>query len=278
MEVFGAAAATFIARFISGFISLTLLIKGKHGVRISWKGMKPHKPTLHLISKIGFPSGVGQSISSLGFAVIQGSINSFGPVVIAAMGVGNRIQSLFHMPSQGISQGVSILAGKKLGSNEPKEAQKVVNTGLLLIGVMISIGMALVLIFGKWVIIFFVNDPLVIEEGTVMFMFTAPSVVIFALFTVMLGAFQAGGQTKDIMTMNITRLWGLRVPLVYLIPALFSVGSHGIYMAMLASNVITTIWACYVFRKGRWKVNLIEETEKRASGVHNRKKRVQFLS
>ncbi len=113
MEVFGAAAATFIARFISGFISLTLLIKGKHGVRISWKGMKPHKPTLHLISKIGFPSGVGQSISSLGFAVIQGSINSFGPVVIAAMGVGNRIQSLFHMPSQGISQGVSILAGKK---------------------------------------------------------------------------------------------------------------------------------------------------------------------
>lgn len=138
--------------------------------------------------------------------------------------------------------------------------------------------MALVLIFGKWVIIFFVNDPLVIEEGTVMFMFTAPSVVIFALFTVMLGAFQAGGQTKDIMAMNITRLWGLRVPLVYLIPALFSVGSHGIYMAMLASNVITTIWACYVFRKGRWKVNLIEETDKRASGVHNRKKRVQFLS
>ncbi len=41
-----------------------------------------------------------------------------------------------------------------------------------------------------------------------MFMFTAPSVVIFALFTVMLGAFQAGGQTKDIMAMNITRAMG----------------------------------------------------------------------
>lgn len=278
MEVFGAAVATFIARFISGFISLILLIRGKNNVRLSWRGMKPHLSTLRLISKIGFPSGVGQSISSLGFAVIQGSINSFGPVVIAAMGVGNRIQSLFHMPSQGISQGVSILAGKKLGSNEPKEAQKVVNTGLLLIGILISIGMSFVLIFGKWVIIFFVNDPLVIQEGTIMFRFTAPSVVIFALFTVMLGAFQAGGQTKDIMVMNVTRLWALRVPLVYLIPTLFAVGSHGIYMAMLLSNIVTTMWAIFVFKKGDWKVNLMEEDSKERLGVHKNKKRVQFLS
>ena len=104
------------------------------------------------------------------------------------------------------------------------------------------------------------------------------SVVIFALFTVMLGAFQAGGQTKDIMVMNVTRLWVLRVPLVYLIPALFAVGSHGIYMAMLASNIITTIWAYFTFRTGKWKVNLMEDESITASGVHKGKKRVQFLS
>ncbi len=262
MEVFGAALATFLARMLSGLLALILLIKGKRGIRISLLKMRPHNPTLHLIAKIGLPSSIGQSISSLGFAVIQGSINSFGPVVIAAMGVGNRIQSFFHMPSQGISQGVSILAGNKLGNNEPDEAQKVVNTGLLLIGIFISIGMTLVLIFGKWVIIFFVDDPLVIKEGTFMFYITAPSVVIFSLFTILLGAFQAGGRTKDIMAMNVTRLWGLRVPLVYLIPAIFVIGSHGIYIAMLMSNVIITIWALHTFRKGLWKNNIIEEKSK----------------
>ncbi|NCB01978.1 MAG: MATE family efflux transporter [Spirochaetia bacterium] len=258
LQVFGAAIATFIARLISGLISLLLLIKGKDGVRISFASCKPHFPTLKTISRIGFPSSIGQSISSLGFAVIQGSINSFGPVVIAAMGVGNRIQSFFQMPAQGVSQGVSILAGNKLGKNEPKEAQKVVTTGLLLIGVLITIGMSFVVIFGKWIIIFFVNDPLVIKEGTIMFYITAPSVVVFSIFTVLLGAFQAGGKTKDMMAMNVARLWGLRVPLVFLIPTIFAVGSHGIYIAMLISNIVATMWAVFTYRTGKWKVNLIE--------------------
>lgn len=80
------------------------------------------------------------------------------------------------------------------------------------------------------------------------------------------------------MAMNVTRLWGLRVPLVYLIPMLFAVGSHGIYMAMLMSNIVTTIWAFFVFRTGKWKVNLMEGETEIVSGVHKRKKRVQFLS
>jgi Na+-driven multidrug efflux pump len=172
------------------------------------------------------------------------------------------------MPTQGISQGVSILAGKKLGNNDGKEAQKVVNTGLLLIGISISIGMTCVMVFGKWVIIFFVNDPSVIAEGSTMFYFTAPSVIVFSLFTVIMGAFQAGGKTKAMMGMNITRLWFIRVPLVYLLPTLFAVGSKGIYMAMLASNVFVTIWAIIVFRKGTWKVNIIEEKPLSISSVH----------
>ncbi|MGD8113814.1 MAG: MATE family efflux transporter, partial [Sphaerochaetaceae bacterium] len=89
LEVFGAAMATFIARTISGSISLILLLKMNKGIKISLRLMKPHGRTLSLMTKIGLPAAIGQSISALGFAVIQGAVNTFGPVVIASMGVGN---------------------------------------------------------------------------------------------------------------------------------------------------------------------------------------------
>ncbi|NLA93427.1 MAG: MATE family efflux transporter [Spirochaetales bacterium] len=256
LEVAGAAWATLLARLVSCSISFYILFKGSKGVKVRPSLFKPHKPTLTLMAKIGLPAALGQSLSSLGFAVIQGVINFFGPAVIAAVGVGNRVQSIFNMPGQGISQGVAIMVGKKLGEEEPKEAEEVVRIGLWLIGIFIAIGMTLVLIYGRYIIIFFVNDPEVIAYGLEMFRFTTISVFFFSLYTVALGAFQGGGRTRSIMTLNLVRLWGLRVPLSYLLPLVFNMGTNGIWIGMLASNVLTTIWAFILYKRGSWKVTL----------------------
>ncbi len=256
LEVAGAAWATLLARLVSCSISFYILFKGSKGVKVRPSLFKPHKPTLTLMAKIGLPAALGQSLSSLGFAVIQGVINFFGPAVIAAVGVGNRVQSIFNMPGQGISQGVAIMVGKKLGEEEPKEAEEVVRIGLWLIGIFIAIGMTLVLIYGRYIIIFFVNDPEVIAYGLEMFRFTTISVFFFSLYTVALGAFQGGGRTRSIMTLNLVRLWGLRVPLSYILPLVFNMGTNGIWIGMLASNVLTTIWAFILYKRGSWKVTL----------------------
>lgn len=256
MEVAGAAWATFIARLVSCGVSFYILFKGSKGVKVRPSLFKPHKPTLSLMTKIGLPAAFGQSLSSLGFAVIQGVVNSFGPAVIAAFGVGNRVQSIFNMPGQGISQGVAIMVGKKLGEKESKEAEEVVRIGLWLIGIFIAIGMTLVLIYGRYIIIFFVNDSEVVAYGLEMFRFTTISVFFFSLYTVLLGAFQGGGRTRSIMALNLVRLWGLRVPLSYILPLAFNMGTNGIWIGMLTSNVVVTIWSFILYKRGSWKVTL----------------------
>jgi Na+-driven multidrug efflux pump len=183
-------------------------------------------------------------------------VNSFGPAVIAAFGIGNRIQSVFHMPAYGISQGVAILVGKKLGEGDPDGAASIAKRGMLISGVFISVGMTLVLIFGRHVILFFVNDTEVVHHGVRMFWYTAPSVVFFAFYTIVLGAFQGGGETRPVMTMNLVRLWALRVPLCSVLPLLFGLGSQGIWLGMLLSNTIVALWSLYLFRRGSWKVSL----------------------
>lgn len=256
MEVAGAAWATFIARMISCSISMFILFGGYKGICVRLSMMRPHWPTLRLMTRIGLPASLGQSLSSLGFAVIQGVVNSFGPAVIAAVGVGNRVQSIFIMPAQGISQGVAILVGKKLGEVDTDGAESVAKRGIWIIAVFITLGMGMVLIFGKYVIMFFVNDAEVVQHGVEMFKYTTVSVIFFAIYNVTLGAFQGGGMTRPIMVLNIVRLWVIRVPLTNILPFALGWGTQGIWISMLTSNVLVSIWAMYLFKKDSWKVTL----------------------
>jgi len=256
MGVSGAAWATFIARMLSCGISVSILFRGFKKVQVRKEFLKPDKPTLTMMGKIGLPAAFGQSVSSLGFAVIQQVVNSFGAATIAAFGIGNRIQALFNMPAQGISQGTAVLVGKNLGSKNDNDAQKSVMIALLISGVFITVGMSLVVIFGPSVIRFFVDDSEVVAQGVVMFRYTTTGVILFALMTVILGAFQGGGVTKPIMYLNIFRLWVLRVPLSYSLAYIFKLGPTSIWVAMLVSNLVVAFWGFILFLKGKWKVSL----------------------
>jgi Na+-driven multidrug efflux pump len=90
-----------------------------------------------------------------------------------------------------------------------------------------------------------------------MFRYTSLGIVCFALFTVVLGAFQGGGVTKPVMVLNLIRLWIIRVPLSYLLPLIFKMGPKGIWIAMLASNLIVGSWAFILFFKGSWKSKIV---------------------
>lgn len=251
LEVAGAAYATMIARFISATVSVIILFSGRKGIKVSFKNMQPDRAILSKIFKIGFPSAVGQAISNLGFAVIQGVTNSFGPAVIAAFGIGNKITNFFTMPAMGISQGVQVLASRKLGEGNNKEASKVVKTALIAIGIFITVGMVLCMVQGDIVMRFFVDDDEVIFYGQQFFNVVTFSVIVFGLYTVITGAFNAGGKTKYTMWANILRLWGVRVPFAYILPIFF--GTYGLWFAMFSSNVIAFLFIIYPFIKGKWK-------------------------
>ncbi len=260
MGVAGAAWATVISRSVASFIDMYLLGSGRLSIRLRFSTIKPDKKAWGLIMSIGLPSSIGQGVSALGFTTLQGIVNTFGPAVIAAFGVGGRIIALFNMPAQGLSQATAVLVGQNLGAKRPDRAVRVVRYGLMTTAVFITLGMTLSFFYGNLLVRFFVDDPEVIFYGATLFRIVSISVVFFALYTVLIGAFQGGGDTKPIMVIQITRLWLIRVPVAFFLSMTLHMGPDGIWWGMFASNFIVAIAVWLLYRTGRWKYRLNPDT------------------
>ena len=257
LEVAGAAYATVFSRLVASIVALSILVRGRRGIRLQLRHMKPDWHAIKRLASIGLPASIGQGLSAFGFTVLQGVVNTFGTAVVAAFGIGNRIVGLFNMPALGFSQATTALVGQRLGAKRKDQAVTVVKQSVITIAIFIVSGMTLTFFFGSSFIRFFVSDPEVVQHGATMFRIISMSVVLFALFTVTIGAFQGGGDTKPVMFLNIGRLWGLRLPVAYLLAIVLNWGPDGIWWSIFFSNLVTATAGFLVLRRGRWlsKIN-----------------------
>ncbi len=252
LGVEGAAWATVLSRAAGSVIALKILISGKQGMKLRRRHMKLEAKAVRLILRIGIPASLGQGISGLGFIVMQGVVNSFGTSVIAAFGVAGRIIGFFNMPAMGMGRATAVLVGQNLGAGDSAKAVAAVKTAALSIFVFITIGMTFTFFRGNSFVRFFIDDPEVIAHGTALFRIVSVSVVFFALFTVITGAFQGGGDTKPVMLLNFARLWVLRLPAAYLGVFLFPGRPESIWWAMFISNVGVAAAGFMLLRRGKW--------------------------
>jgi len=259
MGVAGAALATLLTRGLASAVGLYLFFSGKKAIHIKPLHLKPNAKIAGLIFKIGIPSAIGFSGSSLGFIVLMGIVNRFGTPVVSAYGIVMRVIHFFMMPAMGISAAVTAIVGQNLGAGNVQRAKKAIAKGMSTILWIIIPGVILVTIFGKQLTRLFIpGDALIHHIGQVMFYITPASLIFFGLSTVLQGAFQGSGHTVPIMVTNIARIWLFRIPPVYLLAIVVLGGpsdinaSVGIWWGMLISNVIEFFFLLAWFRRGSW--------------------------
>jgi len=260
MEVAGAAYATVLCKGIAAVAGLAILIRGRRGMKLRLRNMRPDPATARRFVDIGLPASLGQGFSAFGFTVLQGVVNSFGAAVVAAFGVGNRIINMFIMPAGGMSRATAALVGQSLGAKDRRTAIKVVRMAGGTILAFIGIAMFLLFFWGSSFVRFFVDEPEVVAHGAVLFRIVSPSVVLFALYMVIVGAFEGGGDTKPVMFLHAGRLWGVRVPLAFGLAVGLGLGPPGIWIAMLASNLVVAVIGFGLLKSGRWTRKIDPDT------------------
>lgn len=273
MEIYGAGYATLIARISASILAVWFLYSRNRILIPHVSDLKPRLKLMLTILKIAIPASVSQSITSFGFILLQGFVNTFGTVVMSAYSICNRMIGFFMMPAMGISNALATIVGQNLGAENVTRAKHSFHIALIAVLGFLGAGGIILFTSGTYLTQFFINDPEVVAIGHTMFKIVSPASVVFGIVFVLWGVFNGSGYTLPVMVINITRLWVLRIPLTYIISGkaaeilerynvimpgfmnsviLDSEPYNSLWYAMLISNIVTAFLGIYLYVKGKW--------------------------
>ena len=239
LGVRGAALATTIATITVMPVAIYLLFKPKTGISISFDYFKLERKSSSAIITTALPAAVGQSITAIGFAVLNTFIFSYGIETTTAFGIGNRISSIFLHPVMAIGTVMAAYIGQNIGSLNPERAKQTFRKGLVLSIGLMAIGSLIGLFVREPMAKWFLDpsDPAFDLSVTYMF-FLFIGLPLMAVFQSFIGVFNGTGRTIFTFLIGVTRLWVIRIPLLLAFTYFTALGSSGIWYAMLISNFI----------------------------------------
>ena len=141
----GAAVASIFTQAISAAVGIGILFRGKMGISIHLREMKPDFKSIKKLFELGLPAGLDQSTRAGAMTVMVMLVTGFGSEVVAAYGVGARILALVIIPALGFSIATTSLVGQNIGANQLERAEAIGNMsskiaffGLTAIGLLFS--------------------------------------------------------------------------------------------------------------------------------------------
>ena len=114
----GAAWATVTSQGIAGMGILMYTLAAMSKVLPEKKHRKIHRKLLHYIAGYSVLTCVQQSVMNFGILMIQGLVNSFGTVIMAAFAAAVKIDTLAYMPAQEFGNAFFIFTAQNHGAGK----------------------------------------------------------------------------------------------------------------------------------------------------------------
>lgn len=253
MGVLGAAVATVISKVIVIPFVIYILFNDANYVTCSLK----EKLSFDIFKEIvivGIPASLAQFLSSFGFVLMNKSIVAYGSIAISAYGLGNKVTDLFYIPIYAFGGALAPFIGQNIGAKNSERAKQCYKEATILTLLTSIIVMILGFVSAKYLVLFFVsNASQELMDLTIEYCFYVTMTIFFmGWFQNIHGVFSGAGKTKLILYLSTFRLWGLRLPMIYIFYNFTNLGPTGIWWSMVISNLITCIVGQYFYNKYEW--------------------------
>ena len=169
-------------------------------------------------------------------------------VDVSGVATGSTLLSTLTMIITGLSMGITILVGEKIGQREPIEAGKVIGCGICLFAIFAGI-LTLFMVCGAEMLAHLLHAPTEAFEQTVMYIKVCGIGAIFSVSYNVLGAIFRG--IGDAKTPLITVLIACIVNIVgdLLLVAVFHLGALGAAIATVAAQAVSVLVSLVFIRK-----------------------------
>ena len=233
MGVAGAAQATVIAQYLSGLgIMLYTLVRYKQ-VHAIWKISYLKKERISEIISFSMLTCIQQSVMNLGILMVQGLVNSFGTVVMAAFAAAVKIDAFAYMPVQDFGNAFSTFIAQNYGAKEKKRIQQGLKSAVRISAIFCVVISVLVFVFAKPLMMIFVDagETDIIMEGVRYLRIEGAFYTGIGWLFLLYGLYRALGRPGMSVVLTIFSL-GTRVALAYILSAIPEIGVIGIWWSV----------------------------------------------
>ena len=164
----GAAVATVIAQGTAASGILLYTYKIRPELRLHREDMRFDRSSLREITSFSTLTCVQQSVMNFGILMVQGLVNSFGTVVMAAFAAAVKIDSFAYMPVQEFGNAFSTFIAQNFGARKGDRIRRGVRSAFLITIVFSLIISLLVFFFAKPLMLIFVrpDEAEILRIGT----------------------------------------------------------------------------------------------------------------
>lgn len=216
MGLAGAAIATVISQFIGAFIVGYFCINKEKDIKIDLRYMKPDLNIIKDIYKVGIPSIVMISITSITIFSLNKILAKFSITAVALLGIYAKLQSFIFMPVFGLNNGIIPIVAYNYGAGDKERMREAIFIGMKYAIIIMLIGSMMMLLVPNALLGMFNASKQMLQMGTTAFRILSTSFIFAAVSIVSIGVFQAIGKGTLSMIISIIRQLVVLVPLAYI--------------------------------------------------------------
>ena len=250
LGVEGVALGTATGQLLSMTIGLAVLFRGDSRIHLRWRHLRPDWPTLRHIGALSWPPALQMGVQAIVVLVYIRLAGGFGESVQAAYAIGLRIGMIGPMLCFPLASACATLVGQALGAGDEPRAWRALRVGVLVHGsVMVVIATSLYLL-REPLMELLSDDPEVIAVGVEYLAYLAGAFLCWSLFFIWFRALQGAGDMLVPMLISVGTALLVSLPLAFLLSA--RIGREGLWIAFLASAVVSTAGTTWRVASGAW--------------------------
>ena len=245
--IMGAAVATVIARYVSAIGIFIYYIATYPEYRIGKKDVRYDKENIRDILSLSGFTCLQQSVMNFGILCVQGIVNSFGAVIMAAFAVAVKIDTIAYMPVQDFGNAFSVFVAQNYGAGKKERIRLGIRQSAVSVVIFCVCISAIVCGFAEQFMRIFVDNSSagVISAGVTYLRIEGAFYIGIGILFMLYGYYRA--VNKPLMSVVLTVIsLGTRVLLAYVLSAIPAIGVVGIWMAIpigwFLADITGIIW------------------------------------
>lgn len=247
MGVRGAAVATVLGQMVAACMGLVLNLKKNPEIHLRLSEMRWHKDIAAEVFRIGLPSIVMQSISSVLVFCLNQILLTFSTVATAVYGAYFKLQSFIFMPVFGLNNGMLPIISYNYGAHRPDRVKKTIALSIATAMSIMALGLLAFELFPAQLMRIFNAEGEMLTQGIPALRIIATHFVL-AGFCIIAGTVcQAIGNPVHSLIISVCRQMLVLLPAAYLLSLTRRL--ELVWFAFPIAEVVSVALSAYFLRK-----------------------------